>query len=179
MANLLKHQAMWFCSSPFRIAHHSAKSSRVLTSGRRFFIIRLIGALVKGISSLWWCFAGFACSSRYWNTSFWAFLRKIWKAASWRFACQLTCLRSIITFSGSSEVIFKRLPGWWIYSEKWFRRCIFTKLKSDLSTRCCAISDWICVLSASTRWRFAAAERLLQAGWLSHSSCGSNESLIF
>jgi len=35
-ANLLSHKAMWFCRSPFGIAHHSAKSSRVLISGRGF-----------------------------------------------------------------------------------------------------------------------------------------------
>jgi len=38
-----------FCCSPFAIAHHSAKSSRVLISGQGFFIMRLIGALGRGI----------------------------------------------------------------------------------------------------------------------------------
>jgi len=42
---------MWFCSSPFGIAHHSTKSSRVLISGSMVFIIRLIGTVVRRIAS--------------------------------------------------------------------------------------------------------------------------------
>jgi len=168
---------MWFCSSPFGIAHHSAKSSRVLISGRGFFIIRLIGPLVTGISPLWRCLAAFAFSSRDCNTSFRVFVRKIWNAASWRFDCRYACLISIITYSGSSELAFKRLPSWQIWSGKWFRRCIITKMKSDSSTRCCAISDLVYVLSSSMRRCLAAAERLFQAwslpcsSWLSKVSC--------
>ena len=147
----------------------SHQGSWFLVTG--FFIIRLIGALVRGISSSWRCFAAFAFSSRYWNTSFRAFIHEIWKPASGWFDCWYACLRSIVAFSGSSELIFKRLPSWRIWSEKWFRRCIFTKLKSDLSTRWCAISDSLCVLSSSTWRHFAAAERLFQVGSLSRSSC--------
>jgi len=69
-ANLLKHQATWCYSYPFGIAHHSAKLSRVLISGCQFFFIRLRGALIRGISSLRPCIAGFAFSSWYWNSSF-------------------------------------------------------------------------------------------------------------
>ena len=170
---------MWFSSSSFAIAHHSAKSSRVLISGRGFFIISLIGALVRGISSSRGCFAVFAFSSHYWSTSFQAFVRKICKAPSWQFNCRYACLRPIIAVSGSSELTFPRLPSWWIWSEKWFRRCIFTKLKSDSSKRCCAMSDLICVLSSSTRWRFAATESVFQARSLSYSSCLSKLSCVF
>jgi len=170
---------MWFCSSPFGIADHSAKSSRVLISGGGFFIIRLIGALDSGISSSRHCFAAFPISSRYWNISFRAFVCKIWKEESWRFDCRYACLRSIIVFSGSSELTFKRLPSWQIWSEKWFRRCIFTKLKSDSSTRCWAISDSIWVLSSSMRRCVAAAERLFQAGSLFRSYCLSKVSCFF
>ena len=159
-ANLLKHQAMWFCSSPFGIAHHSTESSRVLISGRVLFIIRLMGALVRGISLSRCCFAAFAFSSRYWNTSSRAFVCPIWKAASWLFDCRYPCSRSIVAFSGRSELTFKRLPSWRIRSEKWFNRCILTKLKSDSSTRCCAISDSIRVVSSSTQRRIAGTERL-------------------
>ena len=177
-ANLLKHQAMWFCSSPFGIAYHSAKSSRVLIAVRGFFIIHLISALVRGISSSRRCFAAFAFTSRYWNT-FRAFVRKFWKAPSIRFDCRYACLRSIIASSGSSELTFKRLPSWRIRSEKWFRRCIFTNLISDSSRRCYAISDSIFVFSSSTRRRFAATERLFQVGSLSRSSCLSKVSSFF
>jgi len=178
-ANLLKHQAMSFCSYPFGIAHNSAESSRVLISGRGLFIILLIGALVRGISSSRRCFAAFAFSSQCWNTSIRVFVRKEWKAASWQFDCRYACSRSIIAFFGSLELTFKRLPSWRTWSKNWFRRCIITKLKSGSSTRCCAISDSICVLSSSTRQRFAAAGRLFQAGSLSCSSCLSKVSCFF
>jgi len=77
-ANVLKHQAMWFCSSPLGIAHYLAKSSRVLIPRHWFLIICLTGTLVWGISSSWCSFAAFALNRRYWITSFWAFIRKIW-----------------------------------------------------------------------------------------------------
>jgi len=144
-ANILNHQAMWFCSSPFGIAHHSAKSSRLLISGRKFFFICVIGALVRGISLLWCCFAAFTLSSRYCNTSFRAFVCKIRKSASWWFDCCYAFLRSIIAFSGSSELTLERLRSCRIWSEKQFMRYFYTKLNSDSSTRCCPISDLICV----------------------------------
>jgi len=62
-----------------------------------------------------------------------------------------------------------RLPSWQIWAEKWFRRCIFTKLKSNSPTRCCEISDLICVVSSSTRWRCAAAEILIWTASFTHS----------
>jgi len=170
-ANLLKHQAMWCSSSLFGIAHHSANSSRVLTSGRRSSIIHLIGALVRGISLSRHCFAGLAFSSQYWNTSFRAFVCTIWKAASWWFDCLYTCSRSIIALSGSSQLAFKRLPSWRIWSEMWLRRCIFTKLRSSSSRRCFTLTDSICIISSSTRRHVADAERLFQAVSLSHCSC--------
>ena len=125
-ANLLKHQAMWFCSSPFGIAHHLAKSSRVLISGYEFFIIRLIGALVEGISLSRGCFAAFPFSSQYWNTSFRAVFRKIWNRASWWFDCQYAFLIPIIALSWRSDLAFKRLASWRIWLEKWIGRYIFT-----------------------------------------------------
>jgi len=178
-ANLLRHQAMWFCSYPFGIAHHSVKSSRVVISGHGVFIIRLIDAVVAGISSSQCCFAACAFSSRYWNTTCWAFVWKIWKEASWRFDCWYACSRSIIVLSRSSELTFKRSPSWRIWSEKWFSRWIFTKLRSDSSTRGCAIADSLCVLSSSTRRCVSATERLFQAGSLSHSSCLTKVRCIF
>ena len=162
---------MWFCSSPFGSARHSGKSSRVSMSGCRFYIIRLISTSVRGVSSSRHCFALFALSSRYWNTSCLAFVRKMWTAASWWVDCRDDCLRSLIAVSGSLKLTFKRLPRWQIWSEKWFKRCIFTKLKSDLSTGCCSISDSLCSLSSSTRQCMAAAEGLFQEGSLSRSSC--------
>jgi len=135
-ANLLTHQAMWFCSFPFGIAHHSAKSSRVLISGCGVFIIRMIGALVRGISSLRHCFAAFAFTSWYWNTSFRAFVHKIWKAASCQFDCRYDCLRSNLAPCGNSELTFRTLPSWRIWSEKLFRWWNFTNLTSNSSTRC-------------------------------------------
>jgi len=167
---------MWFCSSPFRIAHHSAKSSRVVISGCGFVITRLIGALVRGILSSRRCFPVFAFISRHWNTCIWSFVRKLCKAAPWRFDCRFACWRSIIAFPGNSELTVERLPSWRISSEKWFRRCIFTMLKSNLLTRCCAISDSICVFSSLMPPRFSAAERLFQEGSLSSSSCLSKVS---
>jgi len=164
LANLLKHKTMSFCSSPFGIAPHSAKWSRVLISGRRFFIMRLIGAVIGGVSLSRHCFAAFAFSSQYWATLFRASVRTIWKAASWRSNCRYACLQSIIALSGSSELASKRLPCWQISSQKWFKRCITRKLKSDSSTGCCAMSDSICILFSSTQWRVASAERLIQAG---------------
>jgi len=161
---------MWFCSSPFCIEHHSAKSSKVLISGRGVFIIRLIATLDRGISLLQHCFAGFAFSSQYWNTSCQAFLCNIWKLASWRFDCHYTGLRSIIALWGNTELAFKRLPSWQIWSEKWMRRWIISKLKSDVLTRGCAITDLIWISSWSTRQRFAAAERMFQVRSLSCSS---------
>jgi len=155
---------MWFCSSPFGSEHHSALSSRVLMSCHRFFIIRWIGDSVRGASSSWRCCAAFGFSARHWNTSFQVFIHDIWMASSSRFYCRYPCLRSIITLSGSSELALWRLPSRRLQSEKCFKRCVFTKLKSDLSSRCCANSDLNCVSSASTQWSFTAAERLLQAG---------------
>ena len=178
-ANLLQHEARWFYTSPFGIVHHSARSSRVLISGRGFFIICLIGTFVRGISLSLCCFAAFAFSSPYWNTIFRAFVSKLWKAAWWWFDYQYACLRSIIALSGSSELAFKRLPSWPIWSEEWFRRCIFSKLKSISWTRCCAISVLICVWFSSTHLRFAAAERLCQAGSHSRSFCLSKVSCFF
>jgi len=87
LANSLKLQAMWFCCSPFGIAHHSAKSSRVLISGYGFFIIHLIGTLVRGISSLQHCFVACACTSGYKNTFFWASVHKLFKMAPLPFNC--------------------------------------------------------------------------------------------
>jgi len=170
---------MWFCSSPFGIAHHSAKSSRVLISSHGYFTLRLIGALVRAMSASRGCFAAFVFSSRHWNTSCRALDSNIWKAASWQFDCGYACLRSIITFSGISELTLKRLPSWRIWSEKWFRRTIFTKLKSDSLTRCCAVSHSICFWSSSTRQPFAATERLFQVGSLCRSSCLSKVSCVF
>jgi len=63
LANLWKYWAMRLCSSPFGIAHRSAKLSSILISGPRFFIIQVTDALVRGISLLRRCFAvfGFSC----------------------------------------------------------------------------------------------------------------------
>ena len=131
LANLLKLQVMWFCSSPVAIAHNSARSSTVLISHRGFWKLWLIGTLVRGISFSRYCFAAFAFGSWEWNTSFWAFIRIIWKVASWPLDCQYTCLTSSISLSGSSEHAFKWLLSCCIWSEKWFRSCIFKMLKSD------------------------------------------------
>jgi len=170
LANLFKHQAMWFSSSPFGIAHHYTMSSRVLISGCRVFIIRMISTLVRGILWSWCCLAALTFSSHYWNTSFWGFIHKIRQVASSWFECWYTCLWSIIALSGSAELAFDRLPSWQIWSEKWFKRCIVSKLKSNSLTTCCAISHSIGIISSSTQQLFAATERLLQAGSLSRSS---------
>jgi hypothetical protein len=66
-----------------------------------------------------------------------------------------------------------------IWSEKCFTRCILTQLKSNLSTRCCAIADAIWIVFSLTRRRFAAAETLFQAGSLSYSSCLSKVDCFF
>jgi len=92
---------MKICSSSFGMAHLSPKSARVLISGYEFLVIRMIGALVRGISSSQCYFVAFAFSCWYWNTSFQAVVLKIWKAASWRFNCQYAWLRFIIALSGS------------------------------------------------------------------------------
>jgi len=155
---------MWFCSSPFGIAYHLGKWSRVLTSGCGFLIVRLIGDFVRGIWSLWRCFAAFTLSSQYQNTTLEAFVRNIWNAARWRFNCQFTCLRSIITFSGSVELRFEMLPCWRIWSEKWFRRCIMTNFKSNSSTTCCVISDSVCILLWSMRQCIASANNCSKRG---------------
>jgi len=178
-AMLLKHQATWFSSYPFGIAHHSAESSRVLIPGCGFFIIRLMGALVRGISSLRHCFVAFAFSLRYRTPPIGLLCTKIWKVASWEFDWQYACLWPIIVFSGSSELTLRRFPHWGIWSEKWFRWCIFTKWKYDLSTRCCAFSDSICISSSTMRQHLTAAERFFQESSLSHSSCLSKVSCCF
>lgn len=49
----------------------------------------------------------------------------------------------------------------------------FTKMKSDTSTRCCAISDKFGFVSTSTQRPFAAAQLLLHAGSLARSPCVS------
>jgi len=127
--------------------------------------------MFRVISLLRCCFAAFPFISEYWNTSMRAFIHKIWKVASWRFNCQYARLRSINALCGSSELAFERLQSWQIWSEKWFRRCIITILESNSCTRFCAISHLICIFSPATQPHFAAAERLLDAGWLSRSSC--------
>jgi len=168
-ANLLKHQAMGFYNSPVGIAHHSAKTSRVLISACRFLMIYLIGAVVGGIWLSRCCFAVFAITYQLLNTFFSAFMSEIWKACSSWFDCQYAFLRSIITHCGSSELAFKRLPSWPIWSKKWLRKLIITKWNSGSSTRCCAISDSICIISSSMWWLFAAAKRFFQAWSLSCS----------
>jgi len=170
---------MWVCRSHFDYAHHSDKSSRVLITGCGFFIIRLIGALVRGSSSSRCCFVASEFCSPYCNTSFRDFIRKIRTQASWQFDCRYALSRTIINLSGSSEFAFKRLPSWRIWSEKWFRRCIVTKLKSDLSRRCCAIADLIWDISSSMQWSCAATEWLFEVGSVSSSSCLSNISCMF
>jgi len=170
-ANFLKRQAMWSCSCSFGIAHRSAESSRVLISGCGFFIICLIGYFVRGISLSRLCVPAFAFSTRYWNTSFRVFFGKTRKAASWWLDWRYACSISLIALSGSSELAFKRLPSWRIWSEYWFTRCIFTQSKSDLSTRCCALSDSFFVLSSSTRRCSASGARSFHAGSLTRSSC--------
>jgi len=66
------------------------------------------------------------------------------------------------------KACIKSLPSWWIWSQRWFRRFIFNKLISNLSARCCATSDLICILSSSMRQWFAAIERLFQVCSLCH-----------
>jgi hypothetical protein len=145
--SLWRQQLSWITKQsdsvapPYGITQHSHKSSRVLISGCRFFIFHLRGALVRDISMWWYCFAVFAFSSRYWNTSSWAFDSQNLDVVSLQFDFQYACVRYIITSSGSSEHTFKRFPSWGIWSAKWFRRCVFTKLKPDSSTRCHAVSD--------------------------------------
>ena len=58
-------------------------------------------------------------------------------------------LSSIIALCGSWEVEINRLPSWRMWSVRWFRHCMFTKLKPNLLTRCYAISDSICGFSSS------------------------------
>jgi hypothetical protein len=124
-------------------------------------------------------FAVFHFRSQYGITSIWTFIRKICKVVSWEFDCRYTCLWSIITSSGSSKLTFKRLPTRRIWSERWFRWCIFTKLNSDSLTRCSAISHSICVLPLSMECRIGAVERLYQVGSLSHSFYLSKVCCVF
>jgi len=159
-ANLWKYEVMWFCSSPFGIAHHKDKSSRVLISGGGLFINPLMGVVVRCISLLRLCFAVFEFNSWYHNTCFPVFFCKIWKAASWGFDCQYACLRSIIAICGSSKFTLIRLQSWRIWLEKEVKRCIVTKWKYDSSTRCSAISHSSCALSTTAQELSAATERL-------------------
>jgi len=170
LSHLLTHQAMRFCSSPLGIARDLAKSSRVLISHHWLFIICLIGAVVKGISLLWWCYAECAFSSHCWNSFFHAIIHKIWKAAPWGLDSWYACLRSIIALSGSLVLAFMRWRSWRIWSEKWLSKCILTTLKTDLFMRWYALSKWICIVSQSMRWCVAVAKRLILVGWLSCSS---------
>jgi len=157
-ANLLTQQAILFHSFTVGIAHHSAKSSRVMIAGHGIVIIRVMGAWVTGISLSQCHLAAYTFSSWYWNTSFCDFVRNIWKVASWWFHCLYPCLRFSIAYSGGSELISRRLQIRQVLWEKWFRRFIFTKLKCDSSTRCCTICDIICTLSSLIRQHIAAAE---------------------
>lgn len=70
-------------------------------------------------------------------------------------------------FTVCSELTFPNLPSCRIWSEKWFRRSIFTTLKSDSFTRCCAISASLCVVSWSMRQSLEATIRLFLAVSLS------------
>lgn len=65
LANLWTHHAMWLSSSPSGISHHSAKSTVVSSADCLFFIIGMIGALVRGILSCWRCSAAFTFCSQY------------------------------------------------------------------------------------------------------------------
>lgn len=128
------------------------------------FIIHLIGAEVQSSWSWWCCLVAFALSSWYRNTSCWAFVSGIWNAASWSLDYWYTCLENIIALFGSSELALGRLPSRRIRSEKWFSKLIYTKLKSDSSTSCCAISALICILFLSPQRHFAVTEWLFHAG---------------
>jgi len=70
---------------------------------------------------------------------------------------------------GVQSLGFNWLPCWWIWSEMRFRRYIFTMLKSDSSTRCCAISNLICIWSSSIRRCSTVTPRLFQVGWFCSS----------
>jgi len=148
----MKRHTMGFCSSSFGNTHHSATSSRVLICGSWCFIVHLIGALVRGNSLSQRCFVVCPFSSESQNTPFRSLFCNISPAASSRFHCRYTCWRSFIALSGSSELRFTRLPSWWIWSKKRFRRCIINNLKSGSLTRCWALSDCISI-SSSSKWR--------------------------
>jgi len=177
-ADFLKHQAMRFCLSPIGIAHHSAKWSRVLISGRGVVIRFLIGTLVRGVAWLWRSYIEFVFSGQQWNNFFQASVCKIWRVALlWLHYCY-ACFRSIIVLSGSSEDIFNRLPHRRISSEKLLWRCIFKTSKSNLST-CCTIARSMCIAYSSTQQLFAASERLFYMGSLCSSFCLCKVSCIF
>jgi hypothetical protein len=77
LAHRLTHQARQFCSCPLCIAPHSTKSTSILISGYKCFIICLIGALVRAISLLLQCFPAFASFSRYCKNSIQASVGKM------------------------------------------------------------------------------------------------------
>jgi hypothetical protein len=81
-ANLLTQQAMLFDSSTVVIAHHLAKSSRVLIPGYRIVVICVIDAWVTVLSLLQRHLAAYTSSTSYWNTFLGDFVCKIWKVAS-------------------------------------------------------------------------------------------------
>jgi len=170
---------MWFCSSHFGNAHQSAKSSRVLISGHGFFIIRLMKTLVRAASALRCAFAAAASVSGYRNTSSRAFIHTIWMAASLQSDCWYAWVLSILAHSGSSESAFQRLPSWRIWLDMRLWRHILRKLKSDLLTRCCTISEVICVISSSTQRYIVATASLFQVGSISHYSCLTRVCCIF
>jgi len=136
------------------------------------------GAFVWGILLSQWRFATFAFISQYWNTNFWTVIQNIRRAATWRFDCRYACFGFIMALSVHSELAFKRLQSWRIWSEKWLRGCIFTKLTTDWSTWCCAIYDSICASSSLKQWCFATTGTLFEAGLLSHSFCLSKVSCV-
>jgi len=88
-------------------------------------------------------------------------------------------LWSNTAFSGCSVLTFRRLRSWRMWSEKWSKRCILTKLKSDSSTRYCAIFDLIYIVSLSMQLHLLATEWLFQAGSLPRSSDLSNVCCFF
>lgn len=140
---------MWFYSSPLGIAHHMDKTSRALLFGPRFFIIGLNGTVVRGSRSSQCDFAECALISGHWNPSYEAFVCKIWMAASLQWHFLSPCSWSIIRLSRSSEVPFKIMESWAIWLEMWFSRYIFMNWKSAISTRWCAISELIWIVSSS------------------------------
>ena len=172
LANFWKYQAIWICSSPFDIAPYLAWSSRVWISGPGCFIIRLIGAFVRGISLDRESLTALAFRTRYWGTSYLALfgnlscclmpyrlLEHFFEMHPHTFLEFRACLYEVIMMAAMIRRVVSEIPRLTIDNR------LVNNMLCNFGLNLCYI--WL------IPWHFAAAYVLFQAGSHFHSSCWS------